>query len=157
MARRNVKTAADRKPLSGPRIVLVPPGPRSKAALARKEKYVTNGLRVALPIELARAEGPFVQDGDGNVYVDLGTGIGVHNAGHRPASVVRAAKEQLDRLTHICYMVSTYGSYTDLAERMAGICSAGVTESIFLNSGSEAIENAVEGARSATKKAGLAP
>jgi len=152
MARRNVKTAADRKPLSGPRIVLVPPGPRSKAALARKEKYVTNGLRVALPIELARAEGPFVQDVDGNVYVDLGTGIGVHNAGHRPASVVRAAKEQLDRLTHICYMVSTYGSYTDLAERMAGICPPGLTKSIFLNSGSEAIENAVKVARAATGK-----
>ncbi len=120
--------------------------------MARKERFVTSGLKVALPIALARAEGPFVQDVDGNVYVDLGTGIGVHNAGHRPAGVTRAAKGQLDRLTHICYMVSTYGPYTDLAERMAAIAPPGLTKSIFINSGSEAIENAVKVARAATKR-----
>ncbi len=130
----------------------MPPGPRSKAALERKERFVTKGLRVGLPLELTRAEGPYVQDADGNVYVDLGVGIGVHNAGHRPPAVIRAAKAQLDRLTHICYMVSTYGPYTDLAEVMAGICPPGLTQSIFLNSGSEAIENAVKIARAYTKR-----
>jgi len=141
-----------RKGLTGPKVLVVPPGPRSKAALERKEKFVTKGLRVGLPLELVRAEGPFVQDADGNVYVDLGVGIGVHNAGHRPPEVTRAAKAQLDKLTHICYMVSTYGPYTDLAEVMAGICPPGLTQSIFLNSGSEAIENAVKIARASTKK-----
>ncbi len=120
--------------------------------MARKEKFVTRGLRVGLPIDLVRAEGPFVQDADGNVYVDLGVGIGVHNAGHRPPSVLRAAKAQLDKLTHICYMVSTYEPYTALAERMADICPPGLTKSIFLNSGSEAIENAVKIARAYTKR-----
>jgi len=143
------------KGLRGPKIVTVPPGPKSRAALARKEKFVTNALRVGLPLEIASAEGPFIRDVDGNVYVDLGVGIGVHNVGHRPPSVIRAAKDQLDRLTHICYMVSTYGPYTDLAERMAEICPPGLTKSIFLNSGSEAIENAVKVARSATKRAWL--
>jgi len=138
--------------LRGPKVVVEPPGPKSKAAMARKEKFVTRALRVGLPIDLVRAEGPLVQDADGNVYVDLGVGIGVHNAGHRPPSVVRAAKAQLDRLTHICYMVSTYEPYTALAERMAGICPPGLTKSIFLNSGSEAIENAVKIARASTKK-----
>ncbi len=151
-ARKPAKRTAARKPLNGPKIVVVPPGPRSKAALDRKEKFVTRGLRVGLPLELTRAEGPFVQDADGNVYVDLGVGIGVHNAGHRPPQVIKAAKDQLDRLTHICYMVSTYGPYTDLAEVMAGICPPGLTQSIFLNSGSEAIENAVKIARAYTKK-----
>ncbi|MEK6986614.1 MAG: aspartate aminotransferase family protein, partial [Candidatus Thermoplasmatota archaeon] len=141
-----------RKGLTGPKIVVVPPGPKSKAALERKEKFVTRGLRVGLPLELTRAEGPFVQDADGNVYVDLGVGIGVHNAGHRPPQVIKAAKDQLDKLTHICYMVSTYGPYTDLAEVMAEICPPGLTQSIFLNSGSEAIENAVKIARVYTKK-----
>jgi len=151
MPKRSVKRIA-RKGLTGPRIVVVPPGPKSKAALERKEKFVTRGLRVGLPLELTRAEGPFVQDADGNVYVDLGVGIGVHNAGHRPAPIVRAAKAQLDRLTHICYMVATYAPYTDLAETMARICPPGLTQSIFLNSGSEAIENAVKIARAYTKK-----
>ena len=147
MAKRTAK-----KGLSGPRIVTVPPGPKSQAAMKRKERYVTKGLRVGLPIALARAEGPFVQDADGNVYVDLGVGIGVHNAGHRPSAVTKAAKAQLDRLTHICYMVSTYEPYTALAERMAEICPPGLTKSIFLNSGSEAIENAIKIARAHTKR-----
>ncbi len=151
-ARKTARKAVARKGLAGPRIVVVPPGPKSKAALDRKEKFITKGLRVGLPIELTRAEGPFVQDVDGNVYVDLGVGIGVHNAGHRPPEVIRAAKAQLDKLTHICYMVATYKPYTDLAEVMAGICPPGLTQSIFLNSGSEAVENAVKIARAYTKR-----
>src|SRR5213596_3386380 len=139
----------------GPKIVAIPPGPKSKAALSRKEKFITNGVRVALPIDVTWAEGPFVRDSDGNVYVDLGGGIGVQTVGHRPRSVIRAAKAQLDRLTHISFMVATYGPVLDLAERMADIAPPGLTKSIFLNSGSEAIENAVKVARAATKKAWL--
>src|SRR3989441_5291683 len=139
----------------GPKIVAVPPGPKSKAALARKEKFITNGVRVALPIDVTWAEGPFVRDADGNVYVDLVGGMGVQTGGHRPPSIVRAAKDQLDRLTHVSFMVATYGPYLDLAERMADIAPPGLTKSIFVNSGSEAIENAVKVARVATKKAWL--
>ena len=159
MAKRSPKKAARkgtaRKGLTGPRVVVVPPGPKSKAALERQEKFITKGLRVGLPIELTRAEGPFVQDADGNVYVDLGVGIGVHNAGHRPPAVTRAAKAQLDKLTHICYMVATYKPYTDLAEVLAEICPPGLTQSLFLNSGSEAVENAVKIARAATGRAAV--
>jgi len=143
------------KGLRGPKIVSVPPGPKSKAAAAKKEKFITNGVRIGLPIDVTWAEGPFVRDADGNVFVDLGGGIGVQTVGHRPPSVIRAAKDQLDRLTHISFMVASYGPYLDLAERMAGICPPGLTKSIFLNSGSEAIENAVKIARVATKKAWL--
>src|SRR5438093_1233897 len=144
-----------KKELRGPKIVAIPPGPKSKAAMARKEKFVTNAVKVALPIDVTFAEGPFVQDADGNVYVDLGGGIGVQTAGHRPPSVIRAAKGELDRLTHISFMVATYAPYTDLAARMAEICPPGLTKSIFLNSGSEAIENAVKISRAATKRAWL--
>jgi 4-aminobutyrate aminotransferase/(S)-3-amino-2-methylpropionate transaminase len=136
----------------GPKIVAVPPGPKSKAAMARKEKFITNGVRIALPIDVAWAEGPFVRDADGNTYVDLGGGIGVQTVGHRPPSVIRAAKDELDRLTHISFMVATYGPYLDLAERMADICPPGLNKSIFVNSGSEAIENAVKIARASTKR-----
>src|SRR3989442_3492609 len=144
-----------RKELRGPKIVSVPPGPKSEGAMVRKAKFITNAVKVALPIRGTFAEGPFVQDADGNVYVDLGGGIGVQTAGHRPPSFIRAAKDELDRLTHISLMVATYGPYTDLAARMAEICPPGLTKSIFLNSGSEAIENAVKISRAATKRAWL--
>ncbi len=148
------KRTTSRRPL-GPKIVAVPPGPKSRAAAAKKEKFISNGVRIGLPIDVTWAEGPFVRDADGNVYTDLGGGIGVQTVGHRPPSVMRAAKEQLDRLTHISFMVASYAPYLDLAERMADLCPPGLTKSIFLNSGSEAIENAVKISRAATKKAWL--
>jgi len=148
------KRTTSRRPV-GPKIVAVPPGPKSRAAGAKKEKFITNGVRIGLPIDVTWAEGPFVRDADGNVYTDLGGGIGVQTVGHRPPSVIRAAKEQLDRLTHISFMVASYAPYLDLAERMADICPPGLTKSIFLNSGSEAVENAVKISRAATKKAWL--
>lgn len=138
--------------LKGPKIKVEPPGPKSKKALARKEKYVTNGIRIGLPAEIDVAEGPFLRDVDGNVYLDFTVGIGVHNCGHRPAAMVKACQEQLDRLIHICVMVSPYEAYLRLAEEMAKICPGKLTKSIFLNSGSEAIENALKIARAYTKK-----
>src|SRR5438309_12115446 len=93
----------------GPKIVAIPPGPKSKAALDRKEKFIKNGVRGALPIDVTWAEGPFVRDADGNLYVDLGGGIGVQTAGHSHRSVFRAAKSTLDGLTHTSFTVPIHG------------------------------------------------
>jgi len=138
--------------LKGPKIVVEPPGPKSKKALARKEKYVTDGIRIGLPTELDVAEGPFMRDVDGNVFLDFTVGIGVHNCGHRNPAMVKACQDQLDKFIHICVMVSPYESYLKLAEEMSKICPGKLTKSIFLNSGSEAIENALKIARAYTKK-----
>ncbi len=138
--------------LKGPKIVVEPPGPKSKKILARKEKCVTEGIRIGLPTALDVAEGPFMRDVDGNVFLDFTAGIGVHNCGHRPEAMVKACKDQLDKFIHICVMVSPYESYIKLAEEMAKICPGKLEKSIFLNSGSEAIENALKIARSYTKK-----
>lgn len=138
--------------LKGPKIVVEPPGPKSRKAMARKEKYVTSGIKIGLPASLEYAEGPFMKDVDGNVYLDFTVGIGVHNCGHRPAAMVKACQDQLDKFIHICFMVSPYESYLRLAEEMARIAPGRLKKSIFLNSGSEAIENAVKIARAYTKK-----
>ncbi len=138
--------------LKGPKIVIEPPGPKTRAMLKRKEKCVTDGIKIGLPAALEYAEGPFMRDVDGNVYLDFTVGIGVHNCGHRPAEMVKACKDQLDKFIHICFMVSPYESYVKLAEEMTRICPGKLTKSIFLNSGSEAIENALKIARSYTKK-----
>ena len=138
--------------LKGPKIVVEPPGPKSKRMLARKEKCITNGIRIGLPTALDVAEGPFMRDVDGNVFLDFSVGIGVHNVGHRSPAMVKACQDQLDKFIHICFMVSPYESYLKLAEEMAKIAPGKMTKSIFLNSGSEAIENALKIARSYNKK-----
>lgn len=138
--------------LKGPKIVVEPPGPKSRKILARKEKCVTTGIRIGLPTALEVAEGPFLRDVDGNVFLDFTVGIGVHNCGHRAPEMVKACKDQLDKFIHICVMVSPYESYIKLAEEMAKICPGNMTKSLFLNSGSEAIENALKIARNYNKK-----
>src|SRR5256885_14167665 len=135
---RDPMTKRNPKGPRGPKIVAIPPGPKSKAALSRKEKFITNGVRVALPIDVTWADGPFVRDADGNVYVDLGGGIGVQTGGHRARSGIRAAQAQLDRLTHLSFMAATYGPALDLAQRMADIQPPRLTKPNCLNSGSDA-------------------
>ena len=147
------KTAKSSKGTDGPCIKVVPPGPRAKAALARKQKYVTTGMGTKLVTNLDKGEGSFLYDTDGNTFIDFSAGIGVHNFGHRPKEVVAALKAQADKLWHICYMVSLYDPYTDLAEAMWEISpQKKLTKSIFLNSGSEANENALKIARAYTKQ-----
>jgi 4-aminobutyrate aminotransferase/(S)-3-amino-2-methylpropionate transaminase len=138
---------------TGPVIKVTPPGPKARIAIERKNKFVTTGMSLKLPTNLAKGEGSFLFDTDGNSYIDFSAGIGVHNFGHRPPQVVKALKAQADKLWHICYMVSLYDPYTDLCEAMWEISpKKQLTKSIWLNSGSEANENALKIARAYTKQ-----
>src|SRR5687767_15587210 len=90
-----------------------------KRGTARSTLFPYTTLFRSLPIEVAHAEGSFLEDVDGNRYVDLGGGIGVHNAGNRPASVIQAAKDELDHLTHLCYMVTRSEEHTSELQSLA--------------------------------------
>ncbi|MCU0860225.1 MAG: aspartate aminotransferase family protein [Thermoplasmata archaeon] len=115
--------------------------------MKRKDKYVTVGLGVSHPVEIDVAEGPFIRDVDGNVYLDFTVGLGALNCGHRPREVLNAWKLQIDRFDHICAMVSMYEPYLQLAENLSRICPGNLGKSLIMNSGSEAIENSVKIAR----------
>jgi 4-aminobutyrate aminotransferase/(S)-3-amino-2-methylpropionate transaminase len=127
------------------------PGPKSRALLARRAKAVPRGVPAVTPIAVAHAEGAVITDVDGNRLIDFGGGIGVVNAGHRHPAVVRAVREQLDRFAHVCFPVSTYEPYVELAERLNRV-TPGVHEkrTFLVNSGAEAVENAVKVARAFT-------
>lgn len=129
-----------------------PPGPNSRAAMKRKEKFVTVGLGVSHPVSIDYAEGPFLRDVDGNVYLDFTVGLGALNCGHRPREVLYAWKHQIDRLDHISALVSMYEPYLRLAEELSRICPGRLGKSLIMNSGSEAIENAVKIARAYNRK-----
>jgi 4-aminobutyrate aminotransferase/(S)-3-amino-2-methylpropionate transaminase len=124
------------------------PGPASRALLARRAQAVPRGVPAVTPIALVAAEGAIVTDADGNRLIDFGGGIGVVNTGHRHPGVVAAVREQLDRYAHVCFPVSTYEPYVALAERLNRITPGDHSKrTFFLNSGAEAIENAVKVAR----------
>ena len=94
------------------------PGPNSRALMARRAKAVPRGVPAVTPIAVAHAEGAMLTDADGNRLIDFGGGIGVVNTGHRHPGVVEAVREQLDRFAHVCFPVSTYEPYVELAERL---------------------------------------
>lgn len=124
------------------------PGPNSRALLARRAKAVPKGVPAVTPIAVVHAEGAVLTDADGNRLIDFGGGIGVVNTGHRHPGVVEAVRAQLDRFAHVCFPVSTYEPYVELAERLNRI-TPGTHEkrTFFVNSGAEAVENAVKVAR----------
>jgi 4-aminobutyrate aminotransferase/(S)-3-amino-2-methylpropionate transaminase len=129
------------------------PGPKSKALGARRAQAVPRGLSHGTPIYVARAEGAWLEDVDGNRYVDFAGGIGCLNVGHRRDTIVRSVREQLDRFMHTCVQVTPYEGYIRLAERMNEVTPGKFPKkTLFVNSGAEAIENAVKIARSYTKR-----
>ncbi len=123
--------------------------------LAARERYVARG--VATPsLVVARAEGAHVWDVDGREFLDFAGGIACQNLGHGPSAVVAAVHQQVDRYLHQCFMVGTYEPYVDLCRRLDELWPGDAnTKSILLNSGAEAIENAVKIARAATGRAGV--
>ena len=124
--------------------------------LADRARYVAPGMATPALV-VAHAEGARVTDPDGRSYLDFAGGIGCQNTGHRHAAVVEAIKEQADRYLHQCFMVGTYEPYVEVCRRLAELspCGGGEQRSILVNSGAEAIENAVKIARVATGRAGV--
>ena len=132
------------------------PGPKSKALHERRVKAVPRGLSHGTPIYVAKAEDAWLEDVDGNRYLDFAGGIGCLNVGHRRDEVVNAVKDQLDRFLHTCVQVTPYESYVRLAERMNEVTPGRFAKkTIFVNSGAEAVENAVKIARAYTKRPGI--
>ncbi len=131
-------------------------GEQTKALLQKKQQFVSQGISNLAPIFVDAAKGAVIRDLDGNTFIDLYGGIGVINAGHCPESVVAAIKAQADRLLHSCFMVSMYDSYVELAEKLAQVTPGDhAKKSMFVNSGAEAVENAVKIARAATGRPGV--
>jgi len=132
------------------------PGPASRALMRRREAAVPRGIAHSLPIFAAAANGARVTDVDGNVFLDFAGGIGVMNVGHASPTVVSALHAQADRFTHVGFSVLPYESYVSLAERLARVSPGRFPKkTLFVNSGAEAIENAVKIARHATGRPGV--
>jgi 4-aminobutyrate aminotransferase/(S)-3-amino-2-methylpropionate transaminase len=127
------------------------PGPRSLALAARRKAALPAGVGATMPIFAERAYGGIVVDVDGNSFIDLGGGIAVLNVGSSAPLVVEAVNEQVQRFTHTCFQVTGFESYITLAERLnALVPGTDEKRSFFVNSGAEAVENAVKIARSFT-------
>ncbi|MFN2589996.1 MAG: 4-aminobutyrate--2-oxoglutarate transaminase [Actinomycetota bacterium] len=127
------------------------PGPASRALLERRAAAIPRGVFLTVPVFARRAFGAIVEDVDGNRLIDLGAGLAVLNLGNSAPPVQEAILDQSDRLTHTCHHVLATEPYVELAERLAALApGGGPKRTLFVNSGAEAVENAVKIARHAT-------
>src|SRR5438874_3347096 len=123
--------------------------------LRDRERFVPRGISTT-DLVVTRAWGARIWDADGREYIDFAGGIACQNLGHGNAGIVRAIDERVDRYLHQCCMVGMYEPYIAVAEKLAELWPGGAaTKTLLLNSGAEAIENAVKIARTATGRAGV--
>ncbi|MBI1306129.1 MAG: aminotransferase class III-fold pyridoxal phosphate-dependent enzyme [Bacteroidetes bacterium] len=102
-------------------------------------------------LEIVKARGIYLRTADGKRYIDLISGIGVSNLGHRPESVSNAIRKQLGKYLH----TMVYGEYilqpqVQLAKKLAELLPENLNSTYLVNSGSEAIEGAMKLAKRIT-------
>lgn len=108
-------------------------------------QHVAQTSDFPLMLEIEKAQGIYLYDVHGKSYIDLISGIGVSNVGHRHPKVVEAIKSQVDKYLH----VMVYGEYIQSPQvQLAKALSDTLPESLdmvyLVNSGSEAVEGAIK-------------
>jgi len=135
------------------RLVTAIPGPKSIEALKRRSEATSGGLGMAIPVIIERASDAILLDIDGNQIIDMGSGIGVVNVGNSASRVVDRVIEQVQAFTHTCFTVAPYMNYIEVCEKLNAMTpGAHKKKSLLVNSGAEAVENAVKIARHYTKR-----
>lgn len=135
------------------RLVTAIPGPKSTQALKRRTEATSGGLGMAIPVIIERASDAILLDIDGNQIIDLGSGIGVTNVGNAAQRVVDRVIEQVQAFTHTCFTVAPYMNYIEVCEKLNTLTPGShKKKSMLVNSGAEAVENAVKIARHYTKR-----
>jgi len=124
--------------------------------MKRRNAAVVRGAYHATPVFVAKSEGAVIEDVDGNRLLDFAGGIGCLNTGHRAPAVIDALRRQLDRFLHTSFNVLPYESYIAVCEKLNALAPGkGAKKTVLVNSGAEAVENAIKIARSYTKRAAI--
>ena len=118
-----------------------------------RTQVISAGVSSTTPVHVESARGAIVRDVEGREYIDFGGGISVMNIGHSHPRVVAAIKAQADKFTHTCFMVNPYETAIRLADKLCRLTPGNFPKkAVFVNSGAEAVENAVKIARYFTKR-----
>jgi len=128
-----------------PKIVTMLPGPKARALIKRDHAVISPSLTRTAPLVGVEADGVWVKDIDGNIFLDFSSGIGVTNIGHRHPKMVEAIKKQTDKLI----FVNSCDFYTlpqvELANRLFEVTPGNFKKRVFFsNSGTEAVEAALK-------------
>ena len=122
-----------------------------------KNRFVANGAATPTTQFAERAENAELWDADGNRWIDFAGGIGVLNLGHRHPKIVAAVEAQLKKVMHTSAAVISYAPYVQLCQKLCELTPVRGPErkAMLVNTGAEALENAVKIARAATGRTGI--
>ncbi len=129
------------------------PGPEAQKALALDRQYVSPSYTRDYPLVARRGEGMFIEDVDGNTFLDFSAGIAVVSTGHCHPDVVRAIQRQAETLIHMSGTDFYIPLMARLAMKLAQITPGNFPKRVYFgNSGTEAMEAALKLARYTTRR-----
>jgi 4-aminobutyrate aminotransferase/(S)-3-amino-2-methylpropionate transaminase len=138
------------------KIVTAVPGPRTREIQKDYDRYVSPGVGQHEPVFAESASGATITDVDGNRYIDLAAGIAVASVGNTAPEVTAAITEQASKLLHTCFATTPYLGYVEVCKKLAEHTPGDFPKkSLLLNSGAEAVENAVKIARKYSGKSAV--
>ena len=127
-----------------------------KTIVEKRNRFIPKGHASGTECYVESAKGARVYDTHGREYIDFAGGIAVMNVGHSHPKVVKAIQDQAAKFTHTCFMVLPYSPAVELAEKLCGIApGSSEKKTLLVNSGAEAVENAVKISRYATGRSGI--
>jgi 4-aminobutyrate aminotransferase len=139
-----------------PVIQTTPPGPKARALIAEDRALLSTSLSRTSEFVGVRAHGAFVEDADGNVYLDFGSGIGVNVMGHTHPRVVGAIQSQAENLIHVNSCDYYSPPQVEYARRILRLSPGDYPKRIFFsNSGAESIECAIKASKFSNGRPGM--
>ena len=138
------------------KIVTAIPGPKSQALEEEHKKYVSAGVGQGMPIFAQSASGSTITDVDGNRFIDLASGIAVTGVGNCAPEIVKAVQSEVTKLTHTNFATTPYENYIEVCKKLAEHTPGDFAKkSVLVNSGAEAVENAIKIARRYTGRSAI--
>ena len=130
--------------------------PSNSDLLKRRQDAIPAGLGILHPIFCERAQNAELWDVEGNRFIDFASGIAVVNTGHLHPKVKAAVSAELEKMSHVCFQVTPYERYIELAERLNALVPGDTPKkTLLLSTGAEAVENAVKIARAHTGRSAV--
>jgi len=128
-----------------PKIVVTPPGPKAQEIISKDKEFLMQSFVRWYPLVAKDGYGPVIEDVDGNLFIDLNSGIAVMNVGHNHPRVVKAIREQAGKLLHYSLTDFFYEEAVKHAEKLLQIVPiSGKKKVFYTNSGAESNEGAIK-------------
>jgi len=134
------------------KIVTTPPGPKAKKIIDMSEKYLANTTQT-LPLVGKRGEDVYIEDVDGNTFLDFASGISVLNIGYNNPNVVNKVEKQLHLLWHFAGTDFYNEIQVEAAKLLTDVTPGNFGKKVFFaNSGTEGVEAAIKIAKNFTNR-----